>query len=447
MPADAFLEQLAASLRGRLVRPGDGDYDEARAVWNAAIDRRPAAVARCADAGDVERAIAFARTHDLRIAVRGGGHSFAGKATCDGGLVLDCSPMRDVVVDPGRRVAHVAAGATLADLDAATQAVGLATTMGTAPPTGVAGLTLGGGLGWLMGKYGLACDNLLAAEVVTADGRRVRASADEHPDLWWALRGGGGNFGVLTRFEFRLHPVATVYAGTVCYPFSEARPVLRRYREFTEAAPDELTAFAGLLPRAAGPAFAVIACWCGDPARGADALAPLASFATPTDMDVRAMPYLEMQSLLAPPPIRVAAHARSSFLRTLDDDAIDAMVTCGATAPPAIGFWFLEHFHGAAARASDTAFSHRSTGYNFAALALWMEPGDADGSAAWVRGFSDALRPWFASGVYSNYLDAGEDARVRAAYGSAYDRLLSVKRTYDPENVFRLNLNIDPSRA
>ncbi len=441
----ATFRRFAGSLHGRLVLPDDAPYDEARAVWNAAIDRRPAAVARCAQAADVQRAIDFARAHELPIAVRGGGHSFAGKGTCNGGLVIDCSPMKDVAVEPARGVARVGAGCTLGDLDEATQRFGLATPMGTAPPTGVAGLTLGGGLGWVMGRYGLACDNLLAAEVVTADGRRLRASADAHPDLLWGLRGGGGNFGVVTDFEFRLHPLAAVYGGAVTYPFSEARQVLRRYRDFSLAAPDELTAFAGLLPLATGPAFAVAACWCGDVGQGEAALAPLESFGTPNDVSLRAMPYLDMQRLLMPPPIRLATYARSSLMRALDDDAIDVLVRYTETLPPAFALFFFEHLHGAATRARDSAFSHRDAGFNFAALASWFEPADADGSGAWVRGLFDALSPFFASGVYSNYLDDGEDARVRAAYGTAYDRLRAVKRAYDPTNVFRLNQNVEPA--
>src|SRR5262245_909112 len=443
----ATLRRFTDSVQGRVVLRGDDAYDDARAVWNAAIDRRPAAVVRCGDATDIQRAIAFARSHDLPVAVRGGGHAFSGHATCDGGLVIDCSPMREVMVDPERRLVRVGAGCTLADLDQATQAHGLATPMGTAPPTGVAGLTLGGGLGWLMGKYGLACDNLVAADVVTADGRLLRAAADDHPDLLWGLRGGGGNFGVVTRFEFRLHPVTTVHGGFVSYPFSEAARVLRSYREFTAAAPDELTAFAGILPLADGPAFALAACWSGEPARGEAALAPLATFGTPITVALRAMPYIEMQQLLSPPPVRTAAYARSRFLRGLGDEAIAAMVRYGANVPPMLGAFFVEHFHGAATRAEGTAFSHRAEAYNFAALAIWMEPEHADASAAWARGFSDAMAPYFGSGVYSNYLAEGEDARVRAAYGSAYERLRSVKRTYDPTNLFRLNQNIEPADA
>ena len=447
MPAAAdALDGLAVSLRGQLVRPDDAAYDEARAVWNAAIDRRPLAIVRCADAADIERAVEFARAHDLVVAVRGGGHSFAGKSTCDGGVVVDCSPMRGVEVDPRRRRARVEAGCTLADLDRATQAFGLATTMGTAPPTGVAGLTLGGGLGWLMGRHGLACDNLVAAEIVTADGRRRRADGD----LLWGLRGGGGNFGVVTTFEFQLHPVGTVYGGSVSYPLGEVRDVLRRYRDLTANAPDELTAFVGLLPLATGPAFAVAACWCGDPARGETVLAPLRSFGTPIESTLRAMPYEEMQALLSPPPLRLATYARSNLLRALTDDAIDALVAAAETAPPAFGLFFLEHLHGAASRVGpdEAAFAHRGPAYNLAVMASWMEPADADASASWVRDFFDRIAPFFGAGVYSNYLMGDEAAgRVRAAYGAAYPRLLAVKRAYDPTNLFRLNQNIDPSSA
>ena len=246
---DAF-SRLRSELHGTLVLPGDEEYESARAVWNAAIDRRPAAVVRCADAVDVIRAIHFAREHRLPVAIRGGGHSFAGKATCDGGLVIDCSPMKRMDVDPVRRVARAGAGCTLGDFDPATQAAGLATTMGTVAPTGIAGLTLGGGLGWLMGRFGLACDNLIGADVVTADGRVVRASATENPDLLWGLRGGGGNFGVVTAFEYSLYPVTTVYGGAVTYPPAQARDVFRLYRDLTRDAPDELTAYVGVQPLA-----------------------------------------------------------------------------------------------------------------------------------------------------------------------------------------------------
>jgi FAD/FMN-containing dehydrogenase len=443
---EAF-SRLRSDLRGTLVLPMDDGYEDARAVWNAAIDRRPAAVLRAADASDVVRAIAFARAEGLPLAVRGGGHSFAGKATCDGGLVVDCSPMRRVEVDPVRRTARADAGCTLGDFDPATQALGLATTMGTVSPTGIAGLTLGGGLGWLMGRFGLACDNLIGADVVTADGRTVRASADENPDLLWGLRGGGGNFGVVTAFEYRLHPVTTVYGGAVTYPPAQARDVFRLYRDLTMDAPDELITYAGVQPLATGPAFSIVACWSGDVAAGERTLAPARRLGTPLADTLRVMPYLEMQALFAVPPVRVGSYARSSFLRELDDATIDALVARTiAPAPPSL--FFLEHIHGRASTVGpdEAAFSHRGPGYSFAAVSLWFEPGEAAAAIAWVRDFSGEMTPFLASGVYANYLAGDEgDARVRAAYGPSWDRLVGLKRKYDPDNVFRLNQNVNPA--
>lgn len=445
--SDTAIAQLRASLRGSVVLPDDEGYDDARAVWNAMIDRRPAAIVRCADADDVVRAVEFARNQDLLVAVRGGGHSFAGKATCDGGLVIDLSGMKRVEIDPVGRVARAQGGCTLADFDEATAVLGLATTLGTAPPTGIAGLTLGGGFGWLMGRYGLACDNLIGADVVTADGRRLHASSSEHEELLWGLRGGGGNFGIVTGFEYRLHRVATILGGAVTYPLAQARDVLRFYREYTSSAPDELTAFAGFLPLATGPAFGIAACWSGDRAAGEAALAPLRRFGSPLEDTIRAMPYLEMQALLAPPPLRVASYARSSFVSELSDDAIDAIVEHTSPDLPALCVFILEHLHGAACRvgAEEAAFSHRAPGHSFVALSFWMDPADADASSAWVRGFFDAMAPFLGSGVYSNYLADEGTARVRAAYGRAYERLVGLKRTYDPANFFRLNQNISPA--
>jgi FAD/FMN-containing dehydrogenase len=444
---DLAFSRLRSHLQGTLVLPEDEGYDDARAVWNASIDRQPAAVVRCADPADVVRALEFARGRSLPVAVRGGGHGFAGKATCDGGIVIDCSPMRHVDVDPARRVARADAGCTLGDLDAATQALGLATTMGTVSATGIAGLTLGGGLGWLMGRFGLACDNLLAAELVTAEGRRVRTSAAEEPDLLWGLRGGGGNFGVVTAFEYRLHPLETVLGGAVTYPPSQARDVFRCYRDLTLAAPDELTAYVGVQPLATGPAFSIAACWCGDLADGERVLAPLRRLGTPLADTIRAAPYLEMQSLYAVPPVHVGSYARSSFLRELDDAAIDALVA-RATAPAPPSLWFLEHLHGrvSSVGAGEAAFSHRGPGYSFAAISLWFEPAEAAEATAWVRDFFAEMTPFLTSGVYSNYLAGDEGAaRVRAAYGPAWDRLVGLKRRYDPDNVFQLNQNVNPA--
>ena len=443
---DSAFVGLRSSLHGSLVLPDDDGYDEARTVWNAAIDRRPAAIVRCADASDVLRALEVARTRGLPIAVRGGGHSFAGKAVCDDGLVVDCSPMKQVEVDCARMVARAGAGCTLADFDAATQAFGLATTMGTAPPTGISGLTLGGGIGWLMGRFGLACDNLLAADVVTADGRVVRASAEEEPSLLWGLRGGGGNFGVVTALEYRLHPVTTVLGGAITYPASRAREVLRVYRDLTAGAPDELTTIMGILPLATGPAFGVAVCWSGDIEAGERAVAPLRRLGASLEDTIRPVAYLDVQSLLSPPPMRVGSYARSSFLDGLSDGAIDVLAARAEAPSPVLSIFFLEHLHGRASTfgLGDSAFSHRTPGHNFAALSMWLDPADAATATAQVRGFFDEMAPHLASGVYSNYLADEGDARVRAAYGSAWQRLVGLKRQYDPDNVFALNQNVDP---
>jgi FAD/FMN-containing dehydrogenase len=445
--SDPAFSHLRGNLRGSLVLPDDEGYDDARAVWNAAIDRRPAGVVRCADSTDVVRALEFARARSLPVAVRGGGHGFAGKATCDGGVVIDCSPLRHVDVDPARRVVRAGAGCTLADLDAATQAVGLATTMGTVSRTGIAGLTLGGGLGWLMGRFGLACDNLQSADMVTADGRRLRTSAAEEPDLLWGLRGGGGNFGVVTTFEYRLHEVATVLGGAITYPPAQARDVFRAYRDITTEAPDELTAYVGVQPLATGPAFSIAACWSGDLVAGERVLAPLRRLGTPLEDTLRARSYLEMQALFAVPPVRVSSYARSSYLRDLDDAAIDVLVA-RTTAPAPPSLFFLEHLHGGVSRVrpDEAAFSHRGPGYSFAAVSLWFEPGEESAGTVWVRDFFAEMTPSLASGVYANYLAGDEgDARVRAAYGPAWDRLVVLKRRYDPDNVFHLNQNVNPA--
>jgi FAD/FMN-containing dehydrogenase len=444
---DPAFTRLRSSLRGSLVLPGDESYDDTRAVWNAAIDRRPAAIARCADAADVQRALEFGRGRGLSVAVRGGGHSFAGKAVCDDGLVIDGTPMKQVRIDRERRLARAGAGCTLGDFDSATQAVGLATTMGTAPPTGISGLTLGGGIGWLMGSFGLACDNLVAAELVTADGRLVRASAEENPDLLWGLRGGGGNFGIVTTFEYQLHPVTTVLGGAITYPVDQAADVLRAYRDVTETAPDELVAFSGILPLATGPAFGVGVCWNGDPAAGEQAIAPLRRVGTPLADTIRLMPYLEIQSLLSPPPIRVSTYARSSFLAELSDGAIDVLAARAAAPSPVMSVFFTEHLHGRATAfgTGDSAFIHRTPGHNFAVLSMWLEPGDAEVAAAHVRSFFADMSPFLAEDVYSNYLGDEGNARVRSAYGTAWERLVQLKRKFDPQNVFRLNQNVSPS--
>jgi FAD/FMN-containing dehydrogenase len=443
------LNELGTRISGELLLPSHADYDSARTLWNGMIDRRPAAIARCSKTADVVAAVNFARDNGFLLAVRGGGHNAAGNALCDDGLVIDLSAMRDVVVDPAARVARAQGGATWSDFDRATAEHGLATTGGAISTTGIAGLTLGGGLGWLMRSYGMACDNLRAAEIVTADGQVRRASEDENPDLLWGLRGGGGNFGVVTSFEFQLHPVTTVLGGMLVHPAARARDALQFLREFQPSAPDELTVFTGLMTSPDGvPIVAFIVCYNGPIEEGERVLAPLRAFGPPVADMVAPMPYVAMQSMLDEGfPAGLQVYWRSDFLRQLDDDVIDVLVEqyAGITSP--LSALLLEQFGGAVRRVSidDTAFVHREADFNLAIIARWGDPQEAERHIAWARGVHSAITP-FTRGTYVNYLgEEGED-RVRAAYGPRhYDRLAALKATYDPTNLFRFNQNIKPA--
>ncbi|HEX5506096.1 MAG TPA: FAD-binding oxidoreductase, partial [Thermomicrobiales bacterium] len=444
-----------------LIRPADPAYDDARAVWNAAIDRRPAAIARVADAADVRAALACARAHGLPVAVRGGGHHVAGLGTVDGGLVLDLGQMRAVTVDRRARTARVEAGARLGDLDRATQEYGLAVPAGQSADTGVAGLTLGGGTGWLMRKYGLTIDNLLAVELVTADGRLLRASAAERPDLFWGLRGGGGNFGVVTAFTYRLQPVGPiVLGGPLIYTLDRAGAALRAYRDFMAAAPDELTAFAvfATIPsvppfpeRLHGrPALAIDLCYAGPLEEGEGVVAPLRAFGPPALDLVGPIPYLVRQRMLDGTAPRGRHHySRSGYLRDLPDAVIAALVAGFARVPSPLAQIFLARLGGAVARASEmaTAFSGRDAAYLFWILGTWPPAGTAGPNQRWVRALAAALTPHATGGVYVNLIDRDEGReRVRAAYGAAtYARLARLKAAYDPDNLFRLNHNIAPA--
>jgi FAD/FMN-containing dehydrogenase len=445
---DTALDALEGRLHGRLVRPRDADYDAVRAVFNAMIDRRPAAVVQCLDPADVARGIAFAREHDLVLSVRGGGHNVAGHAVCDGGVVLDLSLMKGLRVDPGARIAHAGAGLTLGELDRGTQRYGLATPLGVVSVTGIAGLTLGGGLGWLNGRYGLACDNLVAAEVVTAEGRLLRVSQDEHPDLFWALRGGGGNFGVVTSFVYRLHPVGPVLAGAISHPWAAAPEILRFHDDFVASAPDELSTAVSLARDEQGrPVVTIVACWCGTPEEGERALAPLRAAGPPQADTVDVVPYVALQS--APDvgfPRGRQHYWKSAFLRQPTDAALDTLVQHVPDMPsPASGVG-LQHLHGAAGRvASDaTAFAHRADQYDLLILSQWDDPEDSERNIAWSRRLFDAMAPHVQDAVYVNNLGAEGPERVRSAYGRNAPRLAEVKRVYDPTNLFRLNQNIPP---
>ena len=450
LPGDALRAQLA----GSVLSPSDAAYDEARRVHNGLIDRRPALVARCSGTADVQAAVRFARERGLEIAVRGGGHNVAGNAVCDGGLMIDLSAMRGVHVDARARRARAQGGATWGDYNRETQLHGLASTGGVVSTTGVGGLTLGGGLGWLMGKHGMAVDSLRAVELVTAAGEVVRASADEHPDLFWAVRGGGGNFGVATWLEFELYPVGpTVIGGLVAHPFAAARDVLRFYRDFTASLPDDLTAFAGLLhaPDGSGTKLAgIIVCHAGSLEAGAAAVAPVKRFGSPVMDVIGPMPYNAVNMLFdAGFPRGALNYWKSNFLAALGDGAIDTMVERFAAAPSPMSGLLLEHFHGAATRVgpTETAFPHRSVGYNFLAVGEWVDAAATKANVAWTREAYAAMAPHFTAGRYVNYLNAdevGEDSAVSAAFGPNWKRLSEVKRRYDPDNVFHLNQNIKP---
>ena len=445
------LRDLGPNFHGDLFVPGTDAYDSARKVWNGMIDRRPACIARCNSVGDVQAALQFARDNNLQVAVRGGGHNAAGLAVCDGGLVIDLGGMRDVVVDPTQRIARAGGGATWGDFDRATAQHGLATTGGAVSTTGIAGLTLGGGLGWLMRSYGLTCDNLVGAEVVTADGQVVRASATENPDLFWGLRGGGGNFGIVTTFEYALHPVSTIFGGMLLYPLGRARDVLRVYREVTASAPDALTVFAAMMHAPDGtPVIALVICYNGPADEGERAIKTFREFATPIAGEVGPMPYTALQSMLdAGFPEGLHVHWRSEFVQSIPDALIDAAVSAFERVPSPLSALMFEQFGGAVKRVprDATAFDQRDSDYNLVIVSRWANPADAEPNVRWARETSEAAKAFTTGRVYVNYIGAGEAPdRVRAAFGAdKFDRLAKIKRTYDPNNVFQLNQNIPPA--
>jgi FAD/FMN-containing dehydrogenase len=446
---DAVVDEFKAGLRSRVLRPGDEAYDEVRRLWNGMFDRRPAAIVRCAGPADVVGAVKFARQHRLPLAVRGGGHSFPGHSVCDSGLVIDLSPMKGIRVDPVARIARAEAGAKWLDFDYETQAFGLATTGGTASDTGIAGLTLGGGLGWLSSKHGLTVDNLLSADVVLADGRFVTASATEHADLFWGLRGGGGNFGVVTSFEYQLHVVGpTIVGGLVAYPLGNTKDVLRFYREFNEAAPDELTTYAAFVtPPGGETVVALCCCYSGPVDKGEEVVRPLKRFGRPAQDQLGPMPYVALQRIFDEGfPTGSCYYTKGAFLVDLTDAAIDIFAEYAASKPSPLSGVLVQTVRGAAARVpSDAmAFAHRGLPYAPVIAAQWLEAVDADKNIVWAREFGRALEA-FAGGAYVNDLSHDDMDRVRTAYGANYQRLAVLKKKYDPENLFHLNPNIKPA--
>jgi FAD/FMN-containing dehydrogenase len=447
------ISDLAARFSGQLLQPADAGYDEARRVHNGLIDKRPTLVARCRNVADIVDAVNLAHESNLESAVKGGGHNVAGRATIDGGLLIDLSLMKGIHVDPTRRTVRVQGGATWAEYNRETQAHGLASTGGTVSATGVAGLTLGGGLGWLVPKYGLAIDNLRSAQIVTADGRVLTASDDENEDLFWAIRGGGGNFGVAASFEFAVHPVGpVVIGGLVAHPFASAGDVLRVFRDATAALPDELMLFGGLVhaPDGSGVKLAAIAaCHCGSRADGEQAVRAVKAYGKPAMDALGPIPYATMNTLLdAGFPRGALNYWKSSFLSFLSNDAIDTLVDCFGRVPSPMSLVGVEHMHGAGTRVGPdaTAFPHRARGFNLLVISQWMNPADSDANIAWGRETYAAMRPYMGAGRYVNYMGADEgDNAAAAAYGPNYDRLRRLKAKYDPTNFFRQNLNIRPA--
>jgi FAD/FMN-containing dehydrogenase len=456
-------DDLAGTLRGELIRPGDPGYDEARAVYNAMIDKRPAAIVRCSDTADVVAAVRFARANDLEIAVRGGGHHAAGFGVWDDALVIDLSRLRSTTVDPATKTVRVDAGCTWGDVDHATVAFGMATPSGFLASTGVAGLTLGGGVGYLSRRFGLTVDNLLAADVVLADGTFVTASETSHPDLFWALRGGGGNFGIVTSFVFRCHPIGeagSVIGGPVLYDIADAGAVMRWYRALLPSLPEELSGWLGLITIPPAPPFpeqlwgrkacAIVWCYTGEHPKADEVLEPVRAFGSPLVVGLHEMPFTALQSAFDPLyPAGLQWYWRADFFREISDEAIEVHERFGELLPTGHSTMHLYPIDGAAARvpAQATAFGYRDGGWAGVIVGVDPDPANADMIAQWARDYWEALHPTSAGGAYVNFMmEEGQD-RIRASYRDNYDRLTLVKRRYDPDNAFHVNQNIRPADA
>ena len=444
--------ELSLSLRGEILRANDPGYEEARKIHNGMIDRRPAVIARCTCREDVIAAVRFARDRGSIVSVRGGGHGVAGFAVCDGGIMIDLSPMRAVAVDPATKAVRVEGGATWGDVDPETARFGLATTGGLARPTGVAGLTLGGGHGFLMRKYGLACDNLVSAELVDADGHIVAASREAHPDLFWAIRGGGGNFGIAINLEFRLHDIAPVLGGLLIYPLENAQAVFRTYRELTASAPDELGSLAvvGTMPNGAA-VVVVMVCFCGDPSTGEQLLRPLRVCAPLVSDQVGPIAYSALQRIVENfNPRGLRNYWKSSFLADISGAAVETLVEGFSGAIGPFSHIVIEHLGGAVARvpAAATAVAHRHDLYNLNVVGMWSDQTHDEAAIAWVRGIWQRMQSFATGGIYVNYLGMDLEGRpdtIKAVYPpETYTELLRVKQKYDPGNFFRLNHNIRP---
>ncbi len=440
---------LASTFHGELLVPGDSGYDDARRIWNGSIDKHPALIARCSGVSDVIAAVNFARDNSLLTAIRGGGHNVGGRALCDDGIVIDLSRMRAVYVDPATATVRVQGGATLGELDRETHAFGLAVPSGVVPKTGIAGLALGGGVGWLIRKYGMTIDNLLSCQIVTADGKVRTASAIENEDLFWGLRGGGGNFGVVTSLEFRAHPVHTIVGGLIIYPRDAAVDVMRHFRDVVETAPDELTAYAACLHTPDGsPVVAVAACYCGAASDAQRVLEPLRTFGSPIADTIQAMPFPAMQSLFGPSfPDGNHNYWKSSLLANVSDGAITTIVEHANRMTSPLSAVIVEYYGGAAGRVANdaTAFPHRDLPWDVVIVGQWTDPAETPRHREWARATDEALRPFSGGAHLLGALDVEPEDVINSAFGRNLPRLATVKRTYDPTNLFRVNQNIRPA--
>jgi hypothetical protein len=457
---EATVQQFKTSLRGALLCPGNDGYDAARKIFNAMIDKRPALIVRCAGAADVVTAVHFAREHNVCVAVRGGGHNPAGHSLCEGGLVIDLSPMKGLRVDPLRKAVHAQGGVTWGDFDRETAAFGLATPGGMVSTTGIAGLTLGGGEGWLSRKYGLSCDNLLSVDVVTADGTFLTVNGRENEELFWGIRGGGGNFGISTAFEYRLHPVTQVLGGWLIYPLAQAKPLLTFLRDYLATTPEELTVLIvfmtaladPMLPPAVHNTVVVVpaVCYTGSLPEGEKVLQPLRTFGTPAVDTIGPMPYTALQTMFdaqAPPGLH--NYYKSAYLQHLSAGAIDVLIERAASITSPLAHLHVVQLGGAISRVGeeDTAFSHREMPYECYIPSMWMNPKETDRHIVWARDTWSALHAFSPGAGYLNRNSDEEDqARLRTAYGARkYERLVALKNRYDPTNFFRLNHNIKPT--
>jgi FAD/FMN-containing dehydrogenase len=441
------LKQLV--IKGKVLTAGDAEYDNARKVWNGMIDRKPALIAQCTNADDISECVKFARKNNMVVSVRGGGHNVAGNGVCDNGLMIDLSKMKAINVEVVTKTATAEPGVLLKEFDAATLPLGLATTGGTVSDTGLSGLTLGGGIGYLGGKYGTTCDNLLAAEMVTADGEKILVDKDNHPDLYWAIRGGGGNFGIVSKFKYQLHSFGpNVVGGMILYPMDKAKEVMQFYRDFIRKAPDEMASYAGFIVTPDGlPVTAVIPVWTGDVKEAEKHLAPLRSFGAPLADMISEMPYTAIQAALdAAAPTGIRRYWKSGYFTELSDELLDIIIRNISNRISPFTPFLLFHLRGAATRIdpSATAFAQRQDSWDSDIISQWTDPADDEKHIAWTKKFWKEIEP-FTKGVYINHLDSDDDPRIAHAYGPNFERLKTIKKKYDPDNFFRMNNNIKPA--